>query len=350
MSAPDAAALISWYRAEGRDLPWRREPRTTYRVLVAEVMLQQTRADVVAPRYEAFLARFPDFRSLAAAEEGEVMRHFEGMGYYARIRNLHRLARIVAQDGGSLPRERPALLALPGIGPYVASAVLSFAYGEPSPALDANVRRVALRFAGSDEPAGTPAGDRLAGMVVEDWLRTADPRELHDALMDLGALVCTARVPHCVRCPLGAGCVARQEGRSAELGLRPAGRKRRTEAILVARVISPGGQAWRLRPAHGLLGAMWEPPHVLAKGEGVPDMRALEEELHTGWGIEDIRVIGDVGTLRHVFTHIVWVGRVVEIQTERVDIRAPGRWLDQASLSEAAIPSAFRLAVAKEFS
>lgn len=313
-------------------------------------MLQQTRADVVAPRYEAFLARFPDFGSLAAAEEGEVMRHFEGLGYYARIRNLHRLARIVAEDGGTLPRQRPALLALPGIGPYVASAVLSFAYREPSPALDANVRRIALRFAGSAEPAGTPAGDRLADMVVTDWLRTADPRDLHDALMDLGALLCTARSPKCDRCPLKDGCVAHQESRSAEYGLRPAGRKRRTETLLVARVISPDGQAWRPRPAHGLLGAMWEPPHVLTRGDGAPDMPELEEELHAGWGIEDIRVIGDAGALRHVFTHIVWVGRIVEIRTDSVDIRPPGRWLDRAALSETAVPSAFRNALAPKFS
>lgn len=339
-------ALLSWYRTEGRDLPWRRAPRTPYRVLVAEVMLQQTRADVVAPRYEAFLARFPDFGALAAAEDGEVMRHFEGMGYYARIRNLHRLARLVMQAGGRFPRERPELLALPGIGPYVASAVLSFAYGEPSPALDANVRRIALRCAGSEERAGTPAGDRLAGAVVQDWLRTADPRELHDALMDLGALVCTARSPRCDICPLEAGCVARQEDRCAELGLRRAARERRTQSLLVARVISPQGQAWRPRPAQGLLGAMWEPPHVIAAANTPPDIAQLEEELFTGWGIRDSSVVGEVGALRHVFTHIVWVGRVVEIRTERADLRAPGRWLDRASLREAAIPSAFRLAVA----
>lgn len=341
-------ALLEWYRQTGRDLPWRRPPRTPYRVLVAEVMLQQTRADVAAPRYEAFLARFPDVRALAVADEGEVLRHFEGLGYYARGRNLHRLARIVAAGGGELPTVREELLALPGIGPYIGSAVLAFAYGQPVPALDANVRRIALRYAGVAAPLGTGGSDRAARAVVQDWLGVADPGELHDAMMDLGALVCTARIARCGDCPLREGCVAHAQGAQAEIGVRARAKDRETEHVLVARVLSPEGQAWRPRPAEGLLAGMWEPPHVRFRSAHGDGLGALRAELRRTWGIREFEQVAEVGAFRHAFSHLVWIGRIIELRAAAQPLRPPARWLGRSGVNEVAIPSAFLRALAPE--
>ena len=207
-SAEFGRRLRAWYRAHHRDLPWRRT-RDPYAVLVSELMLQQTQVSRVTEFYPRFLARFPTLRTLAAAPRARVMEAWQGLGYYARARNLHALARAVVRDGGGLPAHPDALRALPGVGAYTAGAVASFAYERRAALVDTNVARVLRRaFApGLDPKRG--AGARALWRLAERLLpRTGRATYVHNqALMELGALVCTARVAHCGRCPVRAVCL-----------------------------------------------------------------------------------------------------------------------------------------------
>jgi len=202
------AALLGWYARDGRaDLPWRVR-RDPYSTVVSEFMLQQTQVDRVAPKFAAFVARFPDFASLAAASVADVLREWKGLGYNSRAVRLKRLAdAVAAEHGGAMPRDLAELRALPGIGPYTASAVRAFAYDEDDAACDVNVRRVVHRaFYGLEFPAKATARDLDARALA-----IVPPGRAHDwnsAMMDLGATVCTARAPKCDACPLAAWCVA----------------------------------------------------------------------------------------------------------------------------------------------
>ena len=200
------APLLPWFARSRRDLPWREPRRDPYRVWLSEVMLQQTRVDVVVPYYRRFLERFPDLQTLAAAREDEVLALWSGLGYYARGRNLHRAARTAAASGG-LPRTAAKLRELPGFGPYTAAAVASLAFGEQVALVDGNVARVlarVLRLPG-DAAQARAAAWRVAAQLLPD----ARAGEFNEALMELGATVCTPKNPRCVDCPLEAGCGGR---------------------------------------------------------------------------------------------------------------------------------------------
>ncbi|MFN8574401.1 MAG: A/G-specific adenine glycosylase [Gemmatimonadaceae bacterium] len=202
--------LRAWFRRHGRDLPWRRT-RDPYRVLVSELMLQQTQVSRVVDFYERFLQRFPTLETVAQAPRGQVMERWEGLGYYARARNLHALARVVRdQHQGAIPDQVPALRALPGVGPYTAGAVASFAYERPAPLVDTNVARVLSRlFAPQLKPKRARDLSQLWRIAASILPRTGKAAWAHNqALMELGAMVCTARVAHCARCPVRRSCVS----------------------------------------------------------------------------------------------------------------------------------------------
>jgi A/G-specific adenine glycosylase len=200
--------LLDWYRVHGRaHLPWR-QTRDPYRIVVSEFMLQQTQVDRVLPLYEAFVAAFPDFAALAAAEAGDAVRLWRGLGYNSRAMRLHALARaVVERHGGALPSDREALLALPGIGPYTASAVRAFAFELDDVALDTNIRRIAHRTGfGLEHPS--LATDAVLDARARAALVPGTAHDWNSAMMDVGATICTARAPKCLICPLRAGCAA----------------------------------------------------------------------------------------------------------------------------------------------
>lgn len=198
--------LIRWYQRHGRDLPWRRT-RDPYRILVSEVMLQQTQVERVVDYYHRFLRRYPTFETLAAAPEPEVREAWQGLGYYARARNLQRTAQAVAEQyGGALPAQRRAMQRLPGIGPYTAGAVLSFAFGQDAAILDTNAARVLQRFFRVRVRGTKAALQRRLWHVAEAVTPSGQAYEFNQAIMDLGATVCRARQPECLRCPLRGGC------------------------------------------------------------------------------------------------------------------------------------------------
>jgi A/G-specific adenine glycosylase len=290
---------VRWFRADARELPWRESIRDPYRTLVSEIMLQQTQVERVVPFFDRFVARFPDLATLAAAPEGEVLAMWSGLGYYRRARLLHRLASVVVEEhGGTLPESVSGLKALPGIGPYTASAVASLVHGVAAPVLDGNVRRVgARRLSISGDVRG-----RSASAVIWQWVRDLmaeeEPGCVNEALMELGARVCVPKNPRCGICPLSGSCVARKEG-TTELLPKPKNR-RAVEYVewVVACCVTDEGK-WLLRRVESgpILRDLWLPPFAeLEPGSDVVSQAAALTEHARGEG--------RVGTqLRHSITY-----------------------------------------------
>ncbi len=306
--------LLRWYQRDKRDLPWRRT-RDPYAIWLSEVMLQQTRVDTVVPYYARFLARFPRLCDLAAAELEEVLAAWSGLGYYRRARALHLAAReVVARYGGELPRESDALMRLPGIGRYTAGAIASIAFSEPTPVVDGNVTRVLARVFGiHDDVSAGPTQRRLwalaAALVPDDA-----PGELNQALMELGATLCTPRGPQCPRCPLESACQAHRDGDPEALPrTRP---KRVAPSVALVAVVATcvDGVLLARRAPSGLFGGLWEPPMVAA--EGVASARGALAAL----GVSRRAKLEDAGLVRHALTH-----RRLEICVQRARPRRPWR-------------------------
>jgi len=340
MGAPAAvlvADLLRWYARSARSLPWRDAP-TPYGVLLSEFMLQQTRVDTVIDRFHRFLERWPTLADLAAAEEEEVVAEWAGLGYYGRARNLHRTA-VQAAGAGGLPADPDALGRLPGVGPYTAGAIASIAFGLPVPAVDGNVERVLSRVDGRGADPRSPAGRRAlwaraAELVAETGEDGASggPGALNQALMELGAVVCSPRAPRCAECPWMTRCRARALGTQEQLPKR-APRPRPKAVRGVAGILWQEGRVLLgQRPSSGLLGGLWEPISAGLAPEEVPDpalVRAFREQA----GLE-VRVQRDLGQLTHVFTH-----RRLTLEVREVVLADPGpprclgtyralRWVD----------------------
>ena len=299
--APDISRLLlRWYARHGRDLPWRAGPGErpdAYRVWLSEIMLQQTTVATVRGRFEAFVRRWPDVFALAAAAPQEVMSAWAGLGYYARARNLHKCARVVAHElGGEFPRTPDALMKLPGIGPYTAGAIAAIAFNHPAVAMDTNAERVMARlFAVQDPLPGCRARLRA---LAEELLPAEAPGDFAQALMDLGAMVCTARKPECARCVLRARCAAHAQGMQDELPRRAkrAARPTRTgEAFWIT--TTSGRVLLRRRAPRGMLGGMVEIPSL--GWDGAADAFSREAPM----GLPRTAFTEMPAEVRHTFTH-----------------------------------------------
>lgn len=321
--------LLNWYDQNRRALPWR-GTRDPYRVWLSEIMLQQTQAETVKGYYARFLARFPDVTALAAAEEDEVLKLWEGLGYYSRARNLHAAAKVVAAAGGAFPGDAEGLRKLPGIGPYAANAIASIAYGEPVPALDGNQARVLTRVLAWEDAIKTPF-DLLT--PATELLSKSRPGDYNQALMDLGAMICTPRQPKCGLCPVSAHCLAHREDAAMEYPRKntPAAKKEQDWTILL--VYADGAPLVRRRPK-GLLGGLYEFVAV----EGYPGPEELAEAL-TKQGFTGVRLLDRLPEARHVFTHLVWY-----MHGWRAECTGyPEPYVPAADLDALAFPSALRV-------
>lgn len=308
MGNPIAGKLLDWFAGHRRDLPWRQQtphggPRDPYRVWVAEVMLQQTQVPTVIPYYCAFMARFPTLQHLAKASQDEVLKAWEGLGYYARARHLHAAAQqIQARYNGHFPSTREGLLELPGIGDYIAGAILSLAFQQDVPALDANARRVLARLRAIREPLDSPAVRRRLEDMAREYLPRGLAGPFNEALMDLGALVCTPRQPACSTCPLREECQAYALGMVAEI---PARRPRRPvpHYDVTAAVIWQGERVLLAQRFNDdMLGGLWEfPGGKCEAGESLTDclQREIREELAL-----DIEVLAPLATIEHAYSHL----------------------------------------------
>ncbi|OGH55739.1 MAG: A/G-specific adenine glycosylase [Candidatus Lindowbacteria bacterium RIFCSPLOWO2_12_FULL_62_27] len=336
-------ALLGWYRRHRRDLPWRRT-RDPYRILVSEIMLQQTQAVTVVPYYERFLKAFPTVQALARARREKLMKLWEGLGYYARARNLHEAARRIVRDcGGRVPRDPEVFSNLPGAGPYTTAAVLSIAYGAPLAAVDGNVRRVIARLYDIGRPLASD--DREVRERADRLLEDRHAGDFNQAMMELGARICVPTNPACLLCPVRPHCAAFAGG---TVGRRPVtqARRARPHKRVVAAVIRKNGKILiGLRPwDQGLLGGLWEfPGGKIEPGESPETAvrREMQEEIGA-----DVEAGPAVSTVDHVYTHlsITLSGHFCRLKrgTPKPLFHAKLRWVRPCDLARYAFPEANR--------
>jgi len=325
--------LLAWYDRCARSLPWRGE-RAPYRIWLSEVMLQQTQAETVKGYYARFLAAYPDVAALAAADEQAILKLWEGLGYYSRARNLHAAARIVAGElGGVFPGSAEGLRKLPGIGPYAANAIASIAYGEPVPALDGNQARVLARVLTWEEMVRTPFDLLSPAAALMDRAR---PGDYNQALMDLGAAICTPKSPKCDACPVAGHCRAFAEDAAPEYPHKrpPTVKKQQDRTILL---MNENGKLLVRRRPQGLLGGLYEFVAVEGHFDDRADLVAALEDR----GFAGVRLIRPLPEAKHVFTHLVWRMRGWQAECDA----APEGYaaVDREQLATLPFPSALRV-------
>ncbi|MFD2673590.1 A/G-specific adenine glycosylase [Marinicrinis sediminis] len=355
--------LLRWFIKHQRDLPWR-QTKDPYKIWVSEIMLQQTRVDTVIPYYERFLDRFPTVQALAEAPEADVLKLWEGLGYYSRARNLQQAVREVqATYDGVVPSEPDAFSALKGVGPYTKGAVLSIAYNRPEPAVDGNVMRVLSRYFLIEEDIARPATRKKMEQLIREMIPHEDAGDFNQGLMELGALVCTPRSPSCLTCPVMEHCQARLEGKEEQLPVKKKAKAPRKEYRVAALIAAPieeeqGGfssfrYVMRQRPDTGLLAQMWELPHLETVREENPsegladrsDLKQLAEMIRqeTGIAVKPVELLLET---EHIFSHIHWymnvyvfspdsTGASQQMQANRY------RWVSRPELEQLALPNVF---------
>ncbi len=335
MNAEFAGAVLAWFDTDGRkDLPWQQDP-TPYRVWVSEIMLQQTQVATVIPYYGAFMQRFSDLRALAEARLDEVLHLWSGLGYYARARNLHRAAQVIAREhGGRFPESIEAVIALPGVGRSTAGAILALSLGQRHPILDGNVRRVLARHFAVDGHPGDAAVEQRLWSLAEACTPAERVAEYTQGIMDLGATVCTRSRPACLLCPLGARCVARSEGRETCLpSRRPRARRPQRSAWLV--IATRGGHHVLLerRPPTGVWGGLWGLPEFSTRAHA-------EQWCREHLAVASKPVPGEA--LRHVFSHFDYEMRPLRVSCrgKSAELRDDDRyrWYDRREPMQVGLP------------
>ena len=336
-----APALLDWFYKNQRILPFRTDP-SPYHVWLSEIMLQQTRVSAALPYYERFLAALPDIPALAACDEEKLHKLWEGLGYYSRVRNLQKAAKLVCENyGGQLPADYNALRALPGIGDYTAGAIASISFNLPVPAVDGNVLRVFSRLYNDDRLITDPAVKKAFTVRVMEHQPPEKPGDYNQALMELGALVCVPNgAPLCEECPLKNLCQARLAGTALNLPQKAKPKARRIEPVTVALIESEGNLLIRQRPEKGLLAGLWEP--VLWEGETLTTEQLQTRLKEMGLACDEIK-IEPLPAAKHIFSHIEW--RMSGFAVEVMPQKAPEGtvWASREQLkAEYTLPGAFK--------
>jgi len=336
-------ALMTWYHENRRDLPWR-NTEDPYAIWISEIMLQQTRVDQVLPYYERFMARFPSIEELNRAPLEEILKLWEGLGYYARARHIKRAAgQIVTKYGGKMPDESKQISKLPGIGSYTTAAIMSIALGHDCPVIDGNVVRVLSRiFYITETPTSSAIKERIAA-IAEFLLVKGQAGDFNQAMMELGAMICTPRKPSCAVCPVHSLCLAQASLPDPSVLPYKKPRKKRNHHHVVTGIVRRGDKLLIVRrPLEGLLGGLWEFPGATINAGGSRE-RFLVKKMYDDWGIE-IRVDGALATIKHAFTHFKMTlhgyhctyMRCTALHQNRTDCR----WIRMDDLANYAFPRA----------
>ncbi len=337
-----AALLLDWYHQNKREMPWRGTDTftpTPYQVWVSEIMLQQTRVEAVRGYYSRFISQLPDVAALAAAPEDQLLKLWEGLGYYNRVRNMQKAARVVMeQHGSALPADYHALQQLPGIGVYTAGAIASIAFGIPVPAPDGNVYRVLTRLLGSSAGLGDSKVKKALAQVAASMIPPKAPGDFNQALMELGAIVCLPNgAPLCNACPWSNLCVARRESIWQTIPLLPEKKPRRVEERTILLIASGGKLLLSRRPAKGLLAGLPEPLNLEGYREPEQVAACVEEMGGRAQGLHPL------GKATHIFSHVEWQMEGFSASSPLFDPPPGFFWATAADLKETvALPSAFR--------
>ncbi len=340
-------ALGRWYAGHRRDLPWRRSS-DPYAIWISEVMLQQTQVKTATPYYHRFIERFPDVFSLAAADLQAVLKHWEGLGYYSRARNLHKASVVmVEQMGGRFPETWDAVRRLPGVGDYIASAVLSIAFDQPYAVVDGNVKRVLARLFRLDWPVNQPSRHRLFQDVADRLLDRNHPGDHNQAMMELGALVCTPRRPTCSGCPLARYCSAYKE---SEVEVYPRRDKRTPLAerrVVMGLVAKRERRLLIQRAENGLLGGLWEFPGAEVTDNADP--RVVCRQAIKDMANLDVAVGSRLAVVRHTYTHFKLRMEVYACrwQSGRVRLNGPAgfKWVSLSGMPDLPLHGAMHKAL-----
>lgn len=295
--------LLEWYYANKRDLPWRKD-QDPYRVWVSEIMLQQTKVDTVIPYFHNFLSKFPTVHALAAADEQEVLKAWEGLGYYSRARNLqHAVREVVEHYGGQVPDNPKELESLKGIGSYTKGAILSIAFNQPEPAVDGNVMRVFSRVLNIDDDIALPKTKKLFEAITREVISHEDPSSFNQAIMDLGATICTPKSPACLICPVQEYCQGYKLGVEQQLPIKSKAKKNKKMPYAVLLIRNEQGEiAIEQRPDDGLLANLWQFPMVPIQEMSV---ELIEDWFYAQYGMR-INLGEKQADLKHVFSHLTW--------------------------------------------
>lgn len=329
--------ILSWYDQGHRDLPWRRT-QDPYRIWISEIMLQQTRAETVVSYYERFLARYPTVQDLASAPEEELLKAWEGLGYYSRARSLQKAAKeIVARYGGQLPADLEKLRALPGIGDYTAGAIASIAFGIPAAAVDGNVERVLCRWDAIKDEVGTPTVRRQIAARAQALVPPDRPGAFANAMMEMGATMCTPKNPKCLLCPVREGCMGFAQGIAQELPRKAKKKAQRVENRAVLLVFCDN-RVLIVKRQEKLLGGLFVFPDVLEESDPARLCQALEAL--------GIRAAYDekLGHARHVFTHLIWEMDVHAVVADEMTQVPGGQWVSRQELAALPLPTAVKAA------
>ena len=332
-----ARSVLCWYDQGHRDLPWR-HTKDAYRIWVSEIMLQQTRAETVVSYYERFLSRYPTVFDLAGAPEEELLKSWEGLGYYSRARSLQRAAQvIVSQYGGALPASVEQLRALPGIGDYTAGAIAAIAFGIPAAAVDGNVERVLCRYDAITDEVGTPAVRRRIAQRAKALVPADRPGAFANAMMEMGATMCTPRNPACLLCPVRESCRGFAQGIAQELPHKAKKKPQRVERRAVLLVFC-GERVLVVRRSERLLGGLFVFPDVLEEHDPAALCARME-----ALGLS-VAYDGLLGHARHVFTHIIWEMDIHALLAERMADVPEGQWVTRGELERLPLPTAVKRA------
>ncbi|MEK3911610.1 A/G-specific adenine glycosylase [Paenibacillus sp. FSL H7-0331] len=354
--------LLAWYLRHRRDLPWRRS-RNPYYIWISEVMLQQTRVDTVIPYFHRFIERFPTVEALAEAPEEDVLKLWEGLGYYSRARNLQGAVREVHERyGGIVPDNKEEISSLRGVGPYTSGAILSIAYNKPEPAVDGNVMRVLSRYFLIEEDIMKPSTRGIMEKLAKVLIPEGAAGDFNQALMELGAMVCKPRSPNCLTCPVMEHCSAREAGMEEQLPIKKKAKPPRPEQRVAALIAGSGDHQGKVlirqRPQEGLLARMWELPHTevpftyMAASPSSPELIPESFKLLTDQLAEEtIGIIPERWFMHaeHTFSHIHWDMDVIACRLEPGIIPSPAgmllpshyQWVDSATMDNFAFPNVF---------
>ena len=334
-----SSRLLNWYHKNKRTLPWRVRNPDPYTVWVSEIMLQQTRVETVIPYFEKWMRLFPNIRALAKASEHDVLNAWEGLGYYSRARNLHKAAKIVAEQyDGKLPRDLVSIRNLPGIGRYTLGAISSIAFGMDVPALDGNIKRVYARLFDVSEPADSTVGEKILWDLAETHLPKGQSGDYNQALMDLGATICLPKNPRCLICPLMKICKARINGTENQ---RPVMKPKKEVPHYIHAAAVIVGQTGNVRnkvlmaqrPAQGLLAGMWEFPNGRVTREPV---KGLAKALKTGYDLKGrpIRNKEVLTTVQHAYSHFKVTVYAFQCELQSAPQNGNLRWIPIRELDD----------------
>jgi len=328
--------LLTWFEGSKRELPFR-QTKNPYAIWISEIMAQQTQIDTLIPYYNRFIESFPDVASLADATEDQVIKAWEGLGYYSRARNLHRAAKIIMADyAGCFPDNFSELIKLPGIGPYTGGAIASIAFNEKVSAVDGNVLRVISRYCNSFEDIG----DAKTKKIVTQWVEAILPEtsgDFNEGLMELGAMICSPQNPRCLICPIRSGCQSHAFGTTSQLPVKKQKQKQARKKMEVGILKQNGELFFVKRPVSGLLSEMWSFPIVETTAGGGEDIKKKLGEF-----FPELSAPVFIGESRHMFSHIIWEMSLYRFDVESQVCESPKAYTSDETVDNLPIKTQFK--------